>query len=113
MKLPPVIELGFSPLLYLFLFYIIYLGVKAFFFIRIRRVDYPDNPARIVYLGAAAVVIGVIAFIQKYREAMEAIESAGDISPSLVAGSISEAFAYPTLGFFCLALSFLFKFVSK
>ncbi|WP_339815002.1 hypothetical protein [uncultured Imperialibacter sp.] len=113
MKFPPIIEMGFSPLLYLLLFYILYLGMKAFFVLRIRKEPYADNPARIVYLGAAASVIGIIACIQKYREAMEAIESAGDISPSLVAGSISEAFAYPTLGFFCLALSFLFRFVSK
>jgi hypothetical protein len=111
MKFPPITEVGFSSLLYLLLAYILYLGIDVFVKLRLKNKPNAGNPSRIIYLGAAAAVIGIVAFIQKYREAMEVLVEVTDISPSFVAGAISDATSYPTLGFSCLAISFLLRFI--
>lgn len=112
--LPSIFELGFASILYLFLAYILGMGLWQFNTIRLKRDGAEPIKARsLVPLGAGATVIGFIALVQRYREAFELIELAGDISPSIVASAFSGALAYPTLGLLCLAISFLFKYMNQ
>lgn len=109
MNLPPLLPIGFSAILYLILIYILGMGLWQFIAPRIGR----EVRARsLVPLGAAAVVFGVIALIQHYRMAFGAIEEAGDISPSIVAGAFKDAYSNLTLGLLCLAIAFVFRFVN-
>ena len=46
-------------------------------------------------------------------DAFEAIEAAGDISPSIVAGALKAVWAYPILGMLTLAISCVFRYVNQ
>jgi hypothetical protein len=112
--LPSIFDLGFASILYLFLIYILGMGLWQFKSIRLKRDGEEEIKARsLVPLGAGATVIGFIALVQRYREAFDMIEAADDISPSIVASAFSGAFAYPTLGLLCLAISFVFKYLNQ
>ena len=108
--LPPLLPLGFSSLLYLFLLYI--LGTGFWQLISIRR-GKSIHVKSLVPLGAAAVVVSIIAFVQHYRMVFKTIEEKGDISPAIVAEGLKDAFDYPTLGLLCLAIALVFKYVNQ
>jgi hypothetical protein len=108
--LPPLLPLGFGSMLYLFLTYIICMGCWQFYLIRSGK---EFRIKSLVPLGAAAVVVSFIAFVQHYRMVFKSIEQQGDISPAIVAAGFKEAFDYPTLGLLCLAIAFIFKYVNS
>ena len=66
-----------------------------------------------VPLGWAAAAVGIAGLFQQYLTGFEMIEAAGDISPSIVASALRSGFAYPVLGFLCLAIGYVFKFVNQ
>ena len=107
--LPPLLPIGMSSILYLFLIYILAMGFWQLFSIRVGKTIHVKS---LVPLGAAAVVVSVIAFVQHYRRVFEAIEQAGDISPSIVAAGFKGAFSYPILGLLCLAIAYVFKYAN-
>lgn len=112
--LPSLFDFGFASILYLFLAYILGMGLWQFRQIRLLNENEESVHARsLVPLGWAAVAMGFVALIQRYREAFDLIEAAGDISPSIVASAMSAALSYPTLGLLCLAISFLFKYFNQ
>lgn len=112
MNFPHPLDSGMSMLLYLFLLYIIAMGAWQFIRVRIRR-DATAKPRSLVPLGAAALVVGLMGLFQSHQNAFDAIESAGDISPSIVAGAMRGGYSYPILGLFCLAVSFLFRYTNR
>ena len=67
----------------------------------------------VVPLGWAGTAVGFIGLFKQYTDAFEMIEAAGDISPSIVAGALGSGFSYPMLGFLCLAIGYVFKFVNQ
>ena len=67
----------------------------------------------VVPLGWAAAAIGLIGLFKQYSDAFEMIEVAGDIGPSIVAEALKSGTSYPMLGFLCLAISYVLKFVNQ
>ena len=110
MPLPPIYELGFATAMYGLLLYIIYVGVRQYYYVHFQQRSVRNT---LVWLGAFGMVLGIIAFLNKYRQAMSMIEEAGDISPALVAGAISGAITYLILGLVILGVSFLFKHLNQ
>lgn len=108
--LPPLLPIGMSSILYLFLFYILGMGLWQLIAIRTGK---EIRIKSLVPLGAAAVVVSAIAFVQQYQMVFEAIEQVGDLSPAIVAAGLKDAFAYPILGLLCLACAFLFKYMNS
>lgn len=101
-------------ILYMFLLLIVACG--SWQFIQIRYVLKEGETLRfrsVVPLGWAAVALGFIGMFLQYSEAFAAIEMAGDISPSIVAAAMRPAFSYPMLGFVCLAIGYVFRFVNQ
>ena len=109
-ELPPIDELGYPTLMYLLIGYILLMGLLQLHEV---KVEGKESKKSYVPLGGMALVLGIIAFIQKIRMAFDAIEAAGDISPQIVAANISGAYAYPTLGLIGLALAYLFKYLKQ
>jgi hypothetical protein len=101
-------------ILYMMLLLIVVLGSRQF--IQIRYVLKEGETLRfrsVVPLGWAAVGLGFIGMFIQYSAAFAAIEMAGDISPAIVAAAMRPAFSYPILGFACLAISYVFRFVNQ
>jgi hypothetical protein len=114
MRLPPFFESGISMLLYLILLSILVLGLWQF--LKSRYILKEREAMRfrsVVPLGWAGAAVGFIGLFKRYSDAFEMIEEAGDISPSIVAGALHSGFSYPMLGFLCLAISYVFKFVNQ
>lgn len=86
------------------------MGVYQYFVVKIQRKEYNKS---FVSLGAVALIIGIIAYIQEIRQAFDAIAEAGDVSPILVASAISDTYSYPTLGLLCFGLAYLFKYLNQ
>ncbi|MEP4091054.1 hypothetical protein [Reichenbachiella sp.] len=110
MNLPPIFQLGFSSLIYLILIYILIMGGYQYYIIRVKGGEYKRS---FVPLGVVALILGIIAYIQKIRQAFDSIAEMGDISPSLVAGAISDTYSYPTLGLLCLGIAYLIKYLNQ
>lgn len=109
MQLPPITEFGFSSIVYLILIYILIRGLHQLY----QRYSFGQSYKRsLVPLGAVGLIFGIIGYIQGMREAFAVIAEAGDISPALVAGGITQSFAYPTLGLLTLAAAYLFKYLN-
>lgn len=109
MDLPSILEFGWSSILYLILVFIFYKGLYHLIVLRKQEVQAKS----LVPIGAMGLVFGFLGYIQKIDESVDAISAAGDISPALVATSISQSYSYPTLGLLCLAASYLFKYVNQ
>lgn len=114
MHLPLIYESGIAITLYALLLLIIILGVWRFVKSRYLLKEGEVIGFRsVVPLGWTAVALGFIGLFKQYYEAFQAIEAAGDISASIVAEAMGPAFTYPTLGFLCLAFSYVFQFVNQ
>jgi biopolymer transport protein ExbB/TolQ len=101
-------------LLYLLLGYILVVGFIQYTQLRNREeVNHPLLKKSLVPLGALATVLGFMAMVNKIREAFDAIAAAGDISPAMVAGGISQAYPLLTLGLLCLAISLIFRYFNR
>lgn len=114
MHLPLIYESGIAIILYALLMLIIILG--AWRFIKSRYLLKEGETLRsrsVVPLGWSAAALGFIGLFKQYYETFQAIEAAGDISASIIAEAIGPAFTYPTLGFLCLAFSYVFQFVNQ
>jgi hypothetical protein len=101
-------------ILYMFLLLIVFVG--GWQFIQIRYLLKEGETLRfrsVVPLGWAAVALGFVGLFLQYSTAFEAIEMAGDISPAIVAAAMRPAFSYPMLGFLCMAISYIFRFVNQ
>lgn len=107
MNFPSVTDSYFAFALYSVLLVIIYLAVRVFR----SPLLHPQFSAAIIWAGALSVVIGLIAYINEYREAMQSISEVGDISPALVAGAMADAVSYPFLGLFNLGIAFLVRLI--
>ncbi|MEM7110281.1 MAG: hypothetical protein AAF519_18790 [Bacteroidota bacterium] len=66
-----------------------------------------------VPLGWSAAVFGLIGSVRKYVITFDAIEQAGDISPSIVAAGFGSGGSYFVLGLLSLAIAFFFKFLNQ
>ncbi|MFY0599149.1 MAG: hypothetical protein JXR03_05725 [Cyclobacteriaceae bacterium] len=110
MNLPPLFEIGFSSMMYLILIYIFFMGLYQYYKVKVKKEDFDRS---FISLGALALIIGVIAYIQSIRDIFDAIAAAGDISPSLIAAGLSNTYSYPTLGLICLGLAYLFRYINQ
>jgi len=114
MPLPPLLQSNVSLLLYALLTYIILMGLWQF--IRSRYLLKEGESMRLrslIPLGLAGAAFGFIGLFMEYSDAFEAIEAAGDISPSIVAGALKAVWAYPILGMLTLAISCVFRYVNQ
>ena len=114
MHLPLVYESGIASMLYLLLLLIVIMGTWRF--IKSRYLLREGETAQfrsVVPLGWTAVALGFVGLLKQYSEAFQAIEAANDISPSIVAQAMGPAFTYPSLGFLCLAISYVLQFVNQ
>ena len=107
--LPGIFEYVWSPVLYLVLLFLLYKGVWQFLVNRKKGV----KSRSLVPIGAIGLILSFIAYFDAMRASFDAITAAGDISPSLVAGSISSNQSLPILGLVCLAISYFFKYVNE
>ena len=71
------------------------------------------NLRSLIPLGLAAIALGLVGLFLEYTVAFETIEATQDISPSIVASAIKEAFSYPILGFLTFSISCVFRFVNQ
>jgi hypothetical protein len=114
MQFPPLYESNASLILYAFLSYIIVMGLWQFVKSRYLLKEGESMQMRsLIPLGVAAVAFGFIGLFFQYTDAFEAIEAAGDISPSIVAAALKSAWSYPALGFLSLATSCVFRYVNQ
>ncbi len=114
MPLPYLFHSNVSLLLYAMLLYISIVGLLQF--IKVRYLLKPGDSMifrSLVPLGVAAAVLGFVGLFVQYRESFEAIELAGDISPSIVAASMKDAFTYPIMGLLTLCISYVFRFLNQ
>lgn len=112
MTIPSLFESGIATLLYLFLFFIVGMGLWQFVQPYFKSQVSERKLKSLIPLGAAATVLGVIGIIQGYINTMEIIEAAGDISPAIVAQGFKNSFSYGVLGLLSLAASFAFKYLN-
>jgi len=54
-----------------------------------------------------------MAFTLAINKTFDAIAAAGDVSPALVAGGISNGYSHLPLGLLCLATAYLFKYINQ
>lgn len=114
MRLPSLLESNVSLLLYALMTYIILMGLWQFIKSRYLLKQGESMQLRsLVPLGLAAAAFGFIGLFMEYSDAFEAIEAAGDISPSIVAGAFKAGWSYPILGMLTLAISCVFKYVNQ
>ncbi len=109
MTFPPILPIGFATMQYVILGYTVFVGVLQVYQARYKGLEVKKS--KTIWLGALNVVVGAIAYFQSYREAMEAIAAAGDISPSLIADGMSQAFSFPILGLTNLGFAFLIRYL--
>ncbi len=110
--LPPFTDSAMSVFMYLSTAYILVCAITALYF-RIKLSAAPGWAVRpVVWLGAANAALGLFGFFLNYTQAMQAIQAAGDISPSILAGAYVLSGSYPVLGFLSLSIAFLFQFFS-
>ena len=110
MELPSPFILSFSSISWLVLIYILVMGFYQFYQVRIKKATFAKN---LVPLGYMALIFTIIDYILGMQNAFEAIAEAGDISPALVAGSMSFAMNSLFLGLITLAVSYLFRYINQ
>lgn len=110
MKIPSFFDSIFSIVLFGLLLLIVILGIVQFVRIKTGKVD---KVRSLVPVGALAITIGILGYINGMIDAFNAIEAAGDISPQIVAASFSNVGEYLVLGLISLAFSFVFRFVNQ
>lgn len=114
MHFPAIYESNVALLIYAFLIYIIAMGLWQFVKSRYLLKHGESMQLRsLIPLGGAAAAFGFVGLFIQYSDAFEAIEAAGDISPSIVAGALKEAVSYPILGLLALAVSCVFRYVNQ
>ncbi len=112
MAIPSIFESGIATILYLFLFFIVGMGLWQFIQRYFKSQASERRLKSLIPLGAASTVLGVIGIIQGYINTMETIEAVGDISPAIVAQGFKNSLAYGVLGLLSLAASFVFKYLN-
>src|SRR4051812_11704803 len=96
MLFPASYESGFAIILYMFLLFIVAVGLWQFVKSRYLLKEGESMRMRsLIPLGGAAAAFGIVGLLKHYADAFEAIEIAGDISPSIVAGALRSAMSYP------------------
>ncbi|MDH5381531.1 MAG: hypothetical protein OEW75_11795 [Cyclobacteriaceae bacterium] len=95
---------------YLIIAGILFYGIKQYI---LFKKGHETNKSYVIPLGALCLIFGFIGLFITMKEAFNSIEAAGDISPQIVAHSISAAYDYPILGLIGLALSYAFKFINS
>lgn len=114
MNLPSITDSGVAVILYTFLLVITGFGLYQFAKSRYLLKEGESMKFRsMVPLGWASLAFGFIGLFNQYKMAFQLIEAAGDISPAIVASAMRTAFNYPILGFLCLAVSYVFRFVNQ
>ena len=114
MRFPYLFQSNVSLVLYALLMYVVSMGLWQF--IKSRYLLKPGESRRLrslIPLGLAAAAFGFIGLFVQYSHAFEAIEVAGDISPSIVAGAFRDGWSYPILGMLTLAISCVFRYVNQ
>ena len=84
-------------------------GIVVVKIIQIFRSQYPEKISLIWIwlLGLISFLFGYLGQVTSMRNAFDAIEIAGDISPSLVAGGITGAMNYSVYGIYVLIISLI------
>lgn len=114
MYLPSPLHSNMAILLYLLLAYILVVGFMQYTQLRNRQeINHPLLKKSLIPVGALATVLGFMGMVNKIREAFDVIAAAGDISPAMVAGGISQAYPLLTLGLLCLVISLIFKYFNR
>jgi hypothetical protein len=114
MTFPTIFDSGIAFILYALLTFIV--GVGLWQFIKSRYISKEGEETKfrsLIPLGGAAAAFGFIGLYKQWSDAFEAIELAGDISPSIVAGAMANGISYPALGFLILAISCVFRYVNQ
>lgn len=108
MELPHPFYSGFATALYLLLMYILVVGFLQHY--RMEWLRHPVLRRSLIPVGVIALATGFWGLIRNTQETFDAIEAAGDISPSLVAAGISSGYPLLHLGLLCLILSLVFYY---
>jgi hypothetical protein len=67
----------------------------------------------ILFVGSFAFLTGILAQVTGLMEAMEVIQTYGDISPALIAGGIKVSLLAPVYGFVIFIISFSVWFTTR
>ena len=110
MHLPNPLTSSIGLFQYLFIIAIVVFGVRQYLLTR-RGVHV--NKFFVIPLGVLCLILGFIGLFVHVKLAFDAIETAGDISPRIVARGIKDAYDYPVLGLLGLALSYSFRFINS
>jgi len=110
MYVPFIFDSWSSMALYFLLAFVFIMGIWQFFQIKSGKVK---KVRSLVPIGGIAVCIGFIGNFIKITRAFEAIASAGEVSPQIVAGALGEGPPYIIMGFAILAVSFIFSYVNQ
>lgn len=108
MALPHPFSSVFAAVLYLILFYILIIGFLQYY--KPERLTLPIFKKSLVPVGIIGLAVGFWSLVYTIQQAFDAIEAAGDISPSMVAGGIASGYAYIYLGILCLIVSLVFYY---
>ncbi len=95
---------------YALIILIVILGIRQY---DISRKGGKINKSFVVPLGAICLIIGFLGLILQVKQAFEAIEVAGDISPQIVASGIKAGYDYPIMGLVGIAISYAFRFINS
>ena len=106
---PPVIESYNSVLLYALLLFVIIYG--GFHYLKQDKNQLPKAGSVLLWSGLFSFTIGLLGMFTRYYQTFDLFDQVGDVSPQIVATGIKSALVYPILGFFILALVFLFRLV--
>lgn len=108
MALPHPFYSIFATVLYLILVYILIIGLLQYY--KPERLNVSVLRKSLIPIGVIGLAVGFWSLVYTIQQAFDAIEAAGDISPSLVAGGISSGYPCLYLGILCLIISLVFYY---
>lgn len=108
MALPHPFSSVLAAILYLILFYILIIGFLQYY--KPERLTLAIFKKSLVPVGIIGLAVGFWSLVYTIQQTFDAIQAAGDISPSMVAGGITSGYPYLYLGILCLIVSLVFYY---
>ena len=111
MALPSPWLSPFASMLYILLAYILVMGFYQHY--RMEKIRVYLFRKSLIPVGLIAVCLALWGVVSQINQTFEAIQTASDISPALVAGGITQAYPHLSLGLLCLILSLTFYYFNS